>query len=81
MGCNHVREALSARLDGEDLGVDGGTVDRHVKGCATCAAWIDELRALHRLVRVREAEAVPDLTEAILATAATGRRSSSPSHE
>ena len=37
--------------------------------CGACAAWSDELTTLHRMVRVREAEAVPDLTAAILGTA------------
>lgn len=69
MDCEHIREALSARLDGEDLGADATTVDRHVDGCTACAAWSDEVRVLHRMVRVREAEPVPDLTTAILETA------------
>jgi len=67
MDCEHIREALSARLDGEDPGVDEARLDQHVAGCAGCTAWADELGALHRLVRVQPAEAVPDLSEAIMA--------------
>jgi predicted anti-sigma-YlaC factor YlaD len=68
MDCDHIREALSARLDGEHLGLDGAALDQHLDGCAACAAWGAEIAALHRGVRVREAEPVPDLSEAILRT-------------
>jgi predicted anti-sigma-YlaC factor YlaD len=39
-----------------------------VATCRGCAAWSEELTLLHRIVRVREAEPVPDLTAAILGT-------------
>jgi predicted anti-sigma-YlaC factor YlaD len=67
MECDAVREALSARLDGEDAGLPDGPVDRHLERCRACAAWAEELATLHRMGRVREAEAVPDLSAAILA--------------
>jgi predicted anti-sigma-YlaC factor YlaD len=69
MDCQHTREAISARLDGEDAGPDAARLDQHVAGCATCAAWAADLDVLHRLVRVRAAEPVPDLTAAILGAA------------
>ena len=71
MDCEHIREALSAQLDGEDPGVDEARLDQHVAGCAGCTAWADELGALHRLVRVQPAEPVPDLSAAIMASAPT----------
>jgi predicted anti-sigma-YlaC factor YlaD len=52
-------------------------VDGHLAGCPACTAWSEELATLHRMVRVREAEAVPDLSAAIVAaydTANGGRR-------
>lgn len=67
MRCDTIREALSARLDGEDPGLDTEVLDVHLGTCVACRAWVGELTALHRLVRVREAEPVPDLTAAILA--------------
>jgi predicted anti-sigma-YlaC factor YlaD len=78
MRCDAIREALSARLDGEATDVDDDAVDAHVATCRDCATWSEELHLLHRIVRVREAEPVPDLTAAILGTApqpagATGR--------
>lgn len=69
MDCEHTRQALSARLDGEDAGPDGARLDQHLAGCAACTAWAADLGVLHRLVRVRAAEPVPDLTAAILAAA------------
>lgn len=66
MRCDAIREALSARLDGEASSVTDDTVDAHVGTCPACAAWSEEVDLLHRLVRVREAEPVPDLTAAIL---------------
>jgi len=68
MRCDTYREAISARLDGESAGLDDTTIDAHLDTCEACAAWSEELVTLHRMVRVREAEAVPDLTAAILGT-------------
>ena len=68
MRCEHCREALSALLDDEDPGVDLHLVDRHLAGCAppaapTSAGW----PTCTGRSRVRQAEAVPDLSGAILA--------------
>ncbi len=74
MRCDTVREALSARLDGEAPGLADATIDAPVAACPGCAAWHDEVATLHGMVRVREADPVPDLTAAILATAPVTRR-------
>jgi predicted anti-sigma-YlaC factor YlaD len=78
MRCEAIREALSARLDGETSPLSDDAVDAHVGSCRGCAAWSEELHVLHRMVRVREAEPVPDLTATILganqAPAAARRR-------
>lgn len=66
MRCDAIREVLSARLDGETADLAAGAVDAHLGTCAACAAWSEELTVLHRMVRVREAETVPDLTATIL---------------
>lgn len=60
---------MSARLDGE-LGRDeAATLDHHLEHCSRCRRRGAELETLHRRVRVRAAEDVPDLTAAILAAA------------
>jgi predicted anti-sigma-YlaC factor YlaD len=66
MQCDECREILSAALDGEaERAVP--EVEDHLAGCPACTAWEQEAAALHRSVRVRPAERVPDLTAAILA--------------
>jgi predicted anti-sigma-YlaC factor YlaD len=67
MECAQIREALSARLDGEAGDLPDEVVDGHLVGCRSCAGWSEELATLHRMVRVREAERVPDLSAAIVA--------------
>ncbi len=78
MSCDTYREAVSALLDGEDAGLDEDGVGAHLGSCPACAAWADELSTLHRLVRVRVAEPVPDLTAAILERAPSAIRSPLP---
>ena len=68
MDCSPIREALSARLDDEDPGVDTGRIEAHLAGCTACTAFAGELGVLHRMTRVRTADEVPDLSAAILAT-------------
>ncbi|MET0901777.1 MAG: zf-HC2 domain-containing protein [Acidimicrobiales bacterium] len=74
MRCDTIREALSARLDGEAAGLDDEAIDTHLRTCGACQRWSEELATLHRMVRVREAEPVPDLTAAILGTPAASPR-------
>ena len=50
MRCDTLREALSARLDGEDPGLDDTAIDGHLGTCGACSAWSDELTTLHRMV-------------------------------
>ena len=81
MVCAPFREALSALLDGEETPIALPEVEGHVASCAGCHAWVDELNTLHRMVRVREAERVPDLSARIVAAfapAATSERRRSP---
>jgi predicted anti-sigma-YlaC factor YlaD len=67
MSCTRIRDAISARLDGEEPGVDLATVDTHLAGCADCRAFARSAGDLHRGARVASAPPVPDLTPAILA--------------
>ncbi|QXC62887.1 zf-HC2 domain-containing protein [Aquihabitans sp. G128] len=74
MRCQSCREALSARLDGEDPGVADAVLDRHLASCAACRAFADGSALVRRRLAVRPAEAVPDLTAPILAAAYADRR-------
>jgi predicted anti-sigma-YlaC factor YlaD len=66
MTCMQIHQAISARLDGEDPGLDESTVYAHLAGCAECRAFSHRAEALHRSVRLAPAPAIPDLTPAIL---------------
>jgi len=75
MRCETCREALSARLDGEEPGVPAAELEAHLGSCAGCREWLAAAQRLHRQVRVAPAEPVPDLAAAILAAAAPVFRS------
>ena len=66
MRCSTCQDALSARLDGEDVDVTLDDLDAHVADCAECRRFSLDITDVHRLVRVRAAEPVPDLTRSIL---------------
>ncbi|MDG4826356.1 zf-HC2 domain-containing protein [Asanoa sp. WMMD1127] len=51
MDCERIREMLSARLDGEDAPGERELTERHLAGCARCAAWLDAAAAVTRLAR------------------------------
>src|SRR5829696_4366894 len=67
MQCPEFREASSARLDGEPLGMPARALDEHLAGCAGCAAWADDAARVTRRTRLAPAPQVPDLTAAVLA--------------
>ena len=73
MKCDRIREAASARLDGEPIGMSAAVLDRHLTTCIDCARWLDEATRLTRLSRLSAAE-VPDLADQILAGAALPAR-------
>jgi predicted anti-sigma-YlaC factor YlaD len=69
MDCGAYREAISARLDGEDLGLAAAAIEAHLAGCAECVSWAATAMAVTRAARVGVADAVPDLSGVILAAA------------
>ncbi|WP_035288125.1 zf-HC2 domain-containing protein [Actinokineospora spheciospongiae] len=74
MDCVTCREALSARLDGEAEPVAAERTDEHLDGCTACLHWWARAGAGARLLRVRPAARVPDLTDLILENAPTPAR-------
>lgn len=66
MRCSDIREALSARLDGEDPGLAAGTLDAHLGTCAGCRDWSEAAGALGQVVRRASAHHVA-LDPALLA--------------
>jgi predicted anti-sigma-YlaC factor YlaD len=67
MECENYRLGISARLDGEDAGVDDATLAWHLAHCEACRAFESEAISLTRAVRVVATEAAPDLTPTIMA--------------
>lgn len=67
MDCENYRLGISARLDGEDAGVDDASLAWHLANCEACRRFESETIALTRAVRVAATEAPPDLTPTIMA--------------
>ena len=77
MQCDRFREAISARIDGEDPGLPDGALDAHLGACAGCRAWQQRAHAVTRRARLGGLFLDHDLTSQVLAAvpaAATGRR-------
>lgn len=70
MNCDRFREAVSARLDGEDSGLPTAMLDAHLDVCAPCMTWAKSAAQVTRAARLAPADAVPDRTGAILTAAA-----------
>jgi predicted anti-sigma-YlaC factor YlaD len=69
MQCDEIREAISAAADGEAAPLERSMIDAHIARCAGCAAFAGAVEHFDRRLRVRPAEAVPDLSRPILAAA------------
>ena len=67
MECSSCRELISADLDGEADDTDQEHLFAHLGTCAACRDFHERAAAFTRSLRVRPAEAVPDLSPAILA--------------
>jgi copper(I)-binding protein len=72
--CAEVAELASAGLDGELGAAEASALDAHLAGCAGCSELTARMEAMNRRLRIRPAEAVPDLTAAIVAAAPRRRR-------
>ncbi len=69
MLCADAREAISARLDDEELPGEVVALDVHLAGCVDCRHHVDRAAHVTRLTRTRAVEAAPDLVAAVLAAA------------
>jgi predicted anti-sigma-YlaC factor YlaD len=67
MDCDRAREAVSARIDGEDSGVPDSALAAHLSGCAACRAWEQRAHAVTRRARLGGALLDHDLTGRVLA--------------
>jgi predicted anti-sigma-YlaC factor YlaD len=77
MRCDRFREAVSARIDGEDPGLADGALDAHLEICGDCRAWQQRAHAVTRRARLGGSFLDHDLGSRVLAAvpaAASGRR-------
>jgi predicted anti-sigma-YlaC factor YlaD len=63
--CDRYREAASARLDGEPIGLSASALDHHLATCPDCARWLEQVTVVGRTFRV-SSQTPPDLAESIL---------------
>ena len=69
MDCELAHELMSARLDNEASAIEVAAVEAHRSRCSGCETWWMDISAFHRVIRLREAEEIPDLTAKVLAKA------------
>ncbi|SHH30727.1 Predicted anti-sigma-YlaC factor YlaD, contains Zn-finger domain [Jatrophihabitans endophyticus] len=73
MRCDRYREAVSARLDGEPLGLSPSALETHLAACPDCARWAEDAARATRLARL-DVTPVPDLAAAITTAVAQPAR-------
>lgn len=66
LGCGDAHELLSAQLDGEATTTERERLRAHLARCGSCQELSAQFMQLDRRVKLRPAEAVPDLRPAIL---------------
>jgi predicted anti-sigma-YlaC factor YlaD len=74
MTCERWQDAISARLDGEDLGVDAALLDAHLRRCPACRRFAEQAAVIHAPMRVAAADDVPDLSRRVRKAAALADR-------
>ncbi len=67
MRCSTIREAVSARLDGEDPGLPADDIEAHLGTCDDCRTWVLSAGALAGVVTRAPRDGVP-LDPALLAS-------------
>jgi hypothetical protein len=66
--CTQCREAVSARLDGEESPVDSSAVDAHLATCPACNQFSDDAAQVTKLVRCAPATHAPDISMKVMST-------------
>jgi predicted anti-sigma-YlaC factor YlaD len=67
MECDRAREAISARIDGEDPGPHGSALEAHLASCADCRDWQQRAHEMTRRARLGGPFLEHDLTTQVLA--------------
>jgi predicted anti-sigma-YlaC factor YlaD len=75
MDCDMARQAVSARIDGEDPGLPLSATEAHLAGCGGCRGWQERAHLVTRSVRLGGSFLDHDLTPRLLAAIPSGDRS------
>jgi predicted anti-sigma-YlaC factor YlaD len=67
MECDRAREAISARIDGEDPGGPAGALDAHLADCQACRGWQQRAHVMTRRARLGGPFLDHDLSDQVLA--------------
>jgi predicted anti-sigma-YlaC factor YlaD len=75
--CDHWRDAISARADGEEPGIEPRLIDAHLESCASCRGFERTVATMRRATLVQPAQQMPDLSRRVSKLAAIADRASS----
>jgi phosphoribosylaminoimidazole (AIR) synthetase len=64
--CTQCREALSARLDGEESAAESNAIDAHLATCPECSQFSDDAARVTQLARSAVATHAPDVSLKIM---------------
>lgn len=65
MECVRWQEAISARADGEDPGVEGALLDAHLARCPSCRVFAASVEGSRRRLSLHVATPMPDLSRRV----------------
>lgn len=74
--CDQWIEAISARADGEDPGIDERVLDAHLASCPSCRSFEAAIGDDRRQLAVQPADLMPDLSQRVSKLAALADRAS-----
>jgi len=66
--CTQCREAVSARLDGEQSATESSAADAHLATCLGCSQFSDDAAQITKLARSASAVPAPDVSAKIMST-------------
>lgn len=69
LSCEQIREALSARLDGEADPAESVAVDAHLADCPGCRDWSEAAARVTRLARTSTVDSLVQVDDQVLAAA------------
>jgi predicted anti-sigma-YlaC factor YlaD len=75
--CEPWQVAISARIDGEDPGVEPRLLDAHIAGCVDCRRFQTVSEATMRSARIQPAADMPDLSKPLVKLNAMADRAAS----